>query len=202
MLNSKHHLDRELIDKCIERDAPSWGVFIDKYSKLIYISADNRLKRHGFTLPHHDLEDIKQNVLTTLWKDDLLKTVKNRDNISYWLSMVSGNIAIEYMRKRSKDAAFHNITIPEDDSEKYLEKLAAADALQPAGELLKNEASERIESAIDRLPVKEKLIIQLNVLHGKKYAEISEILGIPAGTVSSYIKRVRDKLKKALNELE
>ena len=38
-------------------------------------------------------------------------------------------------------------------------------------------------------------------VEGKRYAEISEILNIPEGTVKSQIHRIREQLKQSLAEL-
>ena len=58
--------------------------------------------------------------------------------------------------------------------------------------------SETIARSIELLPPKERMIIKLNLLHGMKYYEISKMLNIPKGTVSSYIKRAKEKLRDDL----
>ena len=128
-----------------------------------------------------------------LWKQALLEKVKNRRNISYWLSIVSGNIAIDHMRKKRRE-------IPAYPTEDIAEELLISDNNNPIKALSDSETARRIESTIEKLPAKEKLVIKLNFLYGKKYEEISDILKLPAGTVSSYIKRAREKLKKDINK--
>ena len=63
------------------------------------------------------------------------------------------------------------------------------------------ELETKIEKAIEELPAKEKLMIQLHLFHDKKYREIADMLDIPTGTVSSYIKRSKAYLKKSLKNL-
>ena len=53
---------------------------------------------------------------------------------------------------------------------------------------------------IAQLPVGQRQVITLVDLAGFSYAEISEILGIPIGTVMSRICRARNSLKKALSD--
>ena len=72
----------------------------------------------------------------------------------------------------------------------------------PIDELTRNELSRKIDTAIELLPSKERLIIKLHLLHEKKYEEISDILNIPYGTVSSYIKRTKEKLRTALKDFK
>ena len=79
-------------------------------------------------------------------------------------------------------------------------ELIPSTGLNPSDELAKNELSKKIEEAVDALPTKEKLIIKLNLIYEKKYDEIAKILNLPKGTVSSYIKRAKEKLRCALKD--
>ncbi len=190
--------DLKLVEACINKDLIAWAIFIRKYSNLIAVSIDNRLKKYGFTLTRQDIEDIQQNILTSLWKDKKLESVKNRKDISYWLAIVSGNMAIEYLRNKQNIEAIKSVSLHEKIDEKELAQIIPSGKSDPRDELSKNELSEKINSSIERLPTKEKLIAKLNILHDKKYHEIANILNLPEGTISSYMKRAKEKLKKAL----
>jgi len=194
--------DSFLVEGCIKRDLTAWASFVQKYSGLIFISIEKRLKNYGLALPRPDIEDIKQNVLTLLWRDRKLESVRNRQNIAYWLAIVSGNIAIEYMRKKRAIEPHDPISIFDKIGEKELVEFIPSRDSSPADELVKAEISKRIGSAIEELPNKEKLIMKLNILHNKKYHEIADILHIPKGTVSSYIKRAKEKLRASLEDLK
>ena len=176
--------DSALIERCISKDLIAWDTFVSKYASLIRDAAYNRARKYGVSLPHHDIEDIMQNVLTAIWKGDKLSTIKNRKDISCWLAIVSGNAAGQYLSNR-------------DDAEPLSEEDAVYAATPPD-----EEALSEIEKAIEKLPPREKLIIQLNLFYGKKYHEIADMLNIPKGTVSSYIRRSKWRLKKKLKNLQ
>lgn len=53
---------------------------------------------------------------------------------------------------------------------------------------------------LNLLDNQSRKIIKL-LIEGKRYAEISEILNIPEGTVKSQIHRIREQLKQSLAEL-
>ncbi len=192
--------DVNLVEGCIKKDLSSWHSFIKKYSALIFISIENRLKKYGYSLSCQDIEDIRQNVFASIWKDKKLKDVKNRENISYWLAIVSGNSAIAYIRKKQFQKQSKSISLFDKIGEKELADFIPSAELSPPDELTRNEISKRIDGAIESLPTKEKLIIKLNLIHDKKYKEIATILGIPTGTVSSYLKRAKEKLKMDLKD--
>ncbi len=64
------------------------------------------------------------------------------------------------------------------------------------------EAAQKIEESINALPAKEKLVAKLHLLYGKKFHEVSEILRMPIGTVSSHVKRAKIKLREKLKKLQ
>jgi RNA polymerase sigma-70 factor (ECF subfamily) len=194
--------DAELIERCIQKDLAAWSIFIKRYSPLVSASIANRLKKHGIQSSSADIDDIRQNTLTAIWQENKLATIKNRGNVAYWLAIVSGNEAIEYARRRRFKEPRPTISLSEKMDEKELSDVIASAAPGPRDEIARDELAKRIEAAIGSLPDKERLVIKLNLLHDKKYGQIAAILNMPAGTVSNYIKRAKEKLKAALKDLK
>lgn len=62
------------------------------------------------------------------------------------------------------------------------------------------ETNRELYELIQKLPSKYKEVILLFYYKDLSYAEISEILDIPEGTVRSRLSRAREKLKKMINE--
>lgn len=184
--------DRYLVEACLENDITAWSSLIDKYSGLVYISIKNRLEKYGLPASQHDVEDIKQNVFTDIWKNSKLETITNRDDISYWIAVLSGNAAVEYFRTKNVRQELKSIPLNE---------LIQSDAIDPKDNLARAEAETKIDEAIETLPEKEKLIIKLHLIDDKKYYDIADMMGIPRGTVSNYIKRAKGKLRKALKNI-
>ena len=188
MENARAEDDSGLVERCILKDTSAWSLLVEKYSVLIKNAINNRARKYGVTLPGHDIEDIMQDILTGMWKGNKLSGVKNRKDISCWLAIVSGNAAAQYLSDR-------------DDTEALSEEETAYADTPPAMPPDEETLSE-IDAAIEKLPPREKLIIQLHLFHGKKYREIADMLDIPRGTVSSYIKRSKSRLKKKLKNLQ
>jgi RNA polymerase sigma-70 factor (ECF subfamily) len=59
-------------------------------------------------------------------------------------------------------------------------------------------AARELEAALDRLPREQREALLLCDLWGFQYAEISEIVGSPIGTVRSRIARARSRLSALL----
>lgn len=192
--------DSKLVEGCIKRDLSCWSTLIKKYSALIHISIKNRLKKYGFTLNNQDIEDIKQGFLTSLWKNGKLEGVVNRQNIAVWLAIVAGNTAMAYVRNVHIKEPPSKVSIFEKIGQTELQDLIESDAPSPSEELSSKELSERIDDALEALDDQERLVIKLNLIHDKKYEEIADILNMPIGTVSSHVRRAREKLKKYLQQ--
>lgn len=194
--------DAELIEACLNKDMAAWAVLVKKYSALVFIAIKSRLKDCNIVLPCQDIEDIRQNVFASIWKGEKLRTVRSRKNIRYWLAIVSGNTAIEYIRSKRAYNPSEPVSLFVRISTKGLSELVPSTALNPHDESVTKEAAGLIESAIGSLPAKERLIIKLNLLYDKKYREIAGMLNLPPGTVSSCIKRTKERLRESLKDLK
>ena len=202
MKNTPREDDSKLVEECINGSLMAWSQLVNKYSSLIYASIENRLKKYGFTLPPQDIEDIKQSVLCLLWKDKKLEHVKNRIDISYWLAIVSGNTAVQFLRNNKNLNPSRLLSLSRKVDDRELSELIPSGKAGSLEELARNEILVKVEESIESLPDKEKLIIKLNILHDKKHDEIAQILNLPKGTVSSYIKRAKEKLRESLKEFK
>jgi RNA polymerase sigma-70 factor, ECF subfamily len=176
--------------------------FVKTYSKLVYTAIYRRLKGYGIILPHEEILEIQQEVLISIWEGKKLDAIRDPESIPYWVAMVSGNAAMQYMRKLRRMEPENPILLSDKIEESGLIDAIPSLGLNPSEELDKYELSARIDDAIESLPVKEKLIIKLNLLHDKKYEEIAEMLNLPIGTVSNCVKRAKEKLKAYLNGFE
>lgn len=108
-----------------------------------------------------------------------------------WLYQICLNICRDSLRKRNRR--------PESE---LPETLVVADPA-PGPEALSEQAllSERIRRAIDGLPEKHREVFILQYYQGLQYPEISEILGIPIGTIKSRMFHASQKLSLALKDM-
>jgi RNA polymerase sigma-70 factor (ECF subfamily) len=97
-------------------------------------------------------------------------------------------------RIRHVDA--REVQLPEDE-EGWSTFDAVGDA-DPEGRFFDSLVDEEITRAIDALPEDYRTAVVLSDVHGLRYAEIAEILGIPEGTVKSRLFRGRRILQKKL----
>lgn len=113
-------------------------------------------------------------------------------NIRAWLFTILYHVFVS--RKRRVDA---REVQPIDDSEgrPMFEPVGEGD---PEGRFYDSFLDESITAAIDQLPEEYRSAVVLSDVHGLRYAEIAEILGVPEGTVKSRLFRGRRILQKKL----
>jgi RNA polymerase sigma-70 factor (ECF subfamily) len=77
---------------------------------------------------------------------------------------------------------------------------AAAD--DPERVRARDELRDRLEQAIEELPLAQREVFVLKEFEGLKYREIAELLDVPIGTVMSRLYAARQKLAARLEGLE
>ncbi|MDD5449451.1 MAG: sigma-70 family RNA polymerase sigma factor [Candidatus Omnitrophica bacterium] len=194
----------ELINRCIQKDALAWNEFVRRYSGLVYWAIENRLKRWDYFYKIEDIEEIHQNVFLSLWKKNKLEQIKDQKRLTTWLVIISGNETVDYLRLQKSQTPPKAISLFEEIIKKG-KAICVADVLKineaDARAKIKSEEIEKILSEeIERLSAAERLILKLNVLYGKKYREIAEIINMPIGTVSTTLKNIKQTLKGRLKE--
>lgn len=192
--------DRCLIEACLNRDMASWARLVKKYSALAYVSIENRLKKYGVFASSHDIEDIRQDLFSDIWKNGKLSRVTNRDDISYWIAILSGNAAVEHFRAKGARQLQNTVSLSHKIGGNGPDETLSFNAPAPNDEIARAETEERIDMAMESLPSQEKIMVKLHLIYGKKYHEIAEILSVPIGTVSSYIKRAKKRLREKLKK--
>lgn len=96
--------DQNLIEQCISGNHLSWRELIDEYINLIYNAAYNTIAKHSHYIDRSDIDDICQIVFMSLLANDcrVLKMYDSKKaKFSTWLTIISRNAAIDYIRKKS-----------------------------------------------------------------------------------------------------
>ena len=123
---------------------------------------------------------------------------------SSWVFKIANNAAIDHLRKRALDT----LSL-EGSPHAETPEMVEATALQIGGrgetqleEVENKELGGTIGAAIDELRPEYRSCILLRHVEGRTYEEIAEILGLPLGTVKTYIHRARNELRISLRHLK
>lgn len=148
----------------------------------------DRLNKFALRLTHNkaDADDLLQStVLRALEKAHLFQ---ENTNLYSWASKIMYNIFVSNYRRKVKFESQY-------DPESYLEK-ESVEAPQDVQVELK-----QVEEAMQELSDDHREILVMVCVKGMQYAEVSEALQIPVGTVRSRLSRAREALQKAMGEV-
>ena len=144
----------------------------------------------------NDAEDLVQ--------ETLLKALRAADrfepgsNLRAWLFTILHNTA----RNRARDRARDMVMVDSDVIDRASDVQPHGAAETPESLLLKGTLTPELQAAIDELPDVFRQAVWLRDVEEFSYAEIADILDIPAGTVMSRISRGRQLLFDRLQHLK
>jgi RNA polymerase sigma factor (sigma-70 family) len=188
--------DLEFVQRCASHDEQAWDEFLKKYSRLIYSYIHSVLRSKGSTLPQEQLQDIFQELICALIKDDFrrLKSfqAKNGCSLASWLRQVTINFTIDYLRKL-KPA----ISLDEENEEGFSLKDIVTDNSLPVSEKAnQEELSMHLAECIEALEVKDKYFIRLHFDRGIKLEALREYFKVTRGAIDMCKARILDRLRQ------
>jgi RNA polymerase sigma-70 factor, ECF subfamily len=166
-----------------------------------------RYERPVFSLIYRMVRD--RELAEDLAQDTFVKVLNALDSyrseykFSSWIFKIANNTAIDHLRRKELDT----LSL-EGAPDAVNPERAEATALQlgdrtesPLQEMESRELGSAIERAIGALRPEYRSCILLRHVEGRSYEEVAEILGLPLGTVKTYIHRARAELKTALESI-
>ena len=151
------------------------------------------LGRMGFALAmqllrhHEDAADVVQDCLQRLLKKPRLYDAKRGQLRGFFLKVVR-NRCLDVLRQRR----WGQVSADE------LPQVADSSAPRPDQAVEQREMLALLRLELDVLPTEQREVILLRDFHNLSYAEISEVLSIPAGTVMSRLHRARAELGRRM----
>ncbi len=160
---------------------------------LPHLDAAYTLARY-LTRNEQDAEDVVQDACLRALK--YFDSFRGEEGTSArpWLLAIVRNTAFSSRRRQRPDADGLEFDEAQHSG-------AVADE-HPEAALLRSAAKESLGRALDRLAPEFREVIVLRELEGLSYKEISDVAGVPVGTVMSRLSRARTRLQQALREAE
>jgi RNA polymerase sigma-70 factor (ECF subfamily) len=123
-------------------------------------------------------------------------------SFSTYIYRIAHNLAISELRTRKRRRWIPLPTFFSDkDSEEIEVEIEDKRQVRADVAMIEEERRAATAKAIASLPEKYRAALVLCDLEEKSYEEISEVLGLPVGTVKSRINRARNLLKEKLREI-
>ncbi len=173
--------DKLLCKTALSGNANAFGAIVAKYQKRIYSLGMSFFKNHD------DSEDFVQDVMLKAFA--ALPKFRGESSFSTWLMRIGYNTAINSVnRKREFVSAFEDFEISASD-------------LTPEENHIQRCVKESIRRAVNELPEKYRICVDLYFFYDMPYSDIESITGIPVNTVKSHIFRSKKILKTELEQM-
>jgi len=103
-----------------------------------------------------------------------------------WLFTIAANKARDWHRRQKRRrAASLDAPVGSDADGARMVDLMEADAEAPEAAMESAETRDRVKGVVDGMPALYREVLQLNYFQKMSYQQISEVLGVPLGTVKS-----------------
>jgi RNA polymerase sigma-70 factor (ECF subfamily) len=137
-----------------------------------------------------DVEDVLQDVFLKAYRN--LNDFDQELRFSSWIYRIAHNTAMSFFR--AKRVRPEGMLV--DDGEELLTQVKSDLNIETEAERAFD--AELLRAALDTLDAKYRDVLVLRYFEQREYAEISDILRIPEGTVATLIHRAKKKLASAL----
>jgi len=133
-------------------------------------------------------------VADDLVQDTVIKAIRNASSLrdmkkmNSWLFAILANCWRDYLRRQKPTDDIDECIFTDDDTPELAQE--------------RQNITDIVQQAIATLPQGQRQVLSLVDLEGFSYAEVAEIVGIPAGTVMSRLNRARKALSEQLLELK
>ncbi len=191
-MNAEDKSDYELIDDSIGGDEDAFGILMGRYENSLYGLIFKMVRNHEET------QDLVQEAFIKSYK--ALESFNKQYSFSTWLFKIASNNCIDHLRKRRLKTTSIDVPIQTEDGS--LSQDLPDDSFSPEKDSLRNELFLSVNSIIDELPEKYKVVINLRHKEDQSYEEIAVALDIPIGTVKARIFRAREILKKSITKMK
>lgn len=183
------YTDEELIARFQNGDEYAFDEIVHRYKDRLL----NFIFR--FLGQMDEAEDIVQDTFLKVYKNK--NAYENIARFSTWIYTIAGNLAKTELRKRKRRRMF-SISGKGIDEKEY--ELRSGDRT-PEEETDSVFNEKIIQGAIEKLHEKFRTVIILRDIQELSYDEISNIIGVPLGTVKSRVNRARLKLQEMLKDI-
>ena len=183
--------DSLLVQKAIAGDQKAYSELMSLYwntiEKILSLKLTSR-------------EDVEDLAIATFSKAfDKLESYNNSFAFSTWIQTIANNTLIDFFRKKDQKT----VSIDQETENEESKGIDVVDSsLDPEDNLIRKQKNKHIVGMVQRLKPHYRELIILRYLDEMSYAEISEKLDMPLGSVKAKLFRARDLLLQILKSNE
>lgn len=166
------------IQNSLAGDAEAFAALIKQHQKMVHAVA------FRMTGSLADAEDLTQETFLRAYRQ--LDSFRAESKFSTWLCQIAVNLGLNWRTRESRRGDVHA---------KWAENAICEN--EQTGEF-PDELSRRVQTALNKLPAKQRAAIVLTVYENRSHAEAAALLDCSEATVSWRVFAARQKLKRLL----
>ena len=180
--------DIQLVERCLAGHEAAWEDLVKTHTRRVYSICLR------FTGSDHQAQDLTQEVFLRVFRS--LKSFRSGEgSFGVWLGRLTRNLLIDHYRRTKAERVTDSI----EDQLPLLEEKTISGG-RTDGILAGREAGELLKFALQKLSPELRETVILRDLEELEYKEISQVLGVPEGTVKSRLNRGRAELARLLRK--
>ena len=176
--------DVQLIRRILSDDDEAFSTLVQKYQKSVHALVWRKVN------DFHYAEEITQDTFLQAYKK--LSTLKNPNQFAGWLYVIANRRCINWLQ-RHKPAMQSLEDTPVEEIEESAYNHYAAEQREAEGTEYRYEIAQKL---LSRLPESERTVMTLYYLGEMTAKEISKFLGVSINTITSRLRRARERLRE------
>jgi RNA polymerase sigma-70 factor (ECF subfamily) len=180
--------DRALIELAQKGDKLAFKQLVQRHQRRAFAIA------LGLLRDEQDAREVVQEAFLRVHRG--LDSFHGGSSFFTWLYRIVTNLSIDLKRKPARrDVELdENREIDEAD----IPLLSRIEGADPLDAIRRGEIRNKLEAALDALPVYHRGVIVMREVEGLSYEEMAEAMGVSKGTIMSRLFHARQKLQRAL----
>ena len=185
--NSKDEISNaELVRKSQFGDKAAFEQLVIRHQELVFSLA------YKLTGNREMENDVAQEAFIRAWK--AIEKFRGDSTFSTWIYRITVNTAWTLRKKAKK----HN-TLNIDDT---YEPIVIDEKKDPELVAINSDLSSVLINALDKIPIEQRIIVELKNIEGRSHKEIADYLDISVTAAKVRLHRAHQKLRQILEEVE
>ncbi len=180
--------DRVLIESAQKGDKAAFKQLVQRHQRRAFAIAVGLLR------DEQDAREVVQEAFLRVYRS--LDSFQGGSTFFTWLFRIVTNLSIDLLRKPSRRDA--ELDEGREIDEADIPLLSRIDGADPLDVLRRAEIRNKLEAALEALPVYHRGVIVMREVEGMSYEEMAEAMGVSKGTIMSRLFHARQKLQRAL----
>jgi RNA polymerase sigma-70 factor (ECF subfamily) len=180
--------ERDLVRRAQEGDNGAFSELVLSHQQFAYNVALRAVNNN------QDAEDIVQEAFVRAWRS--LSRFRLEARFKTWLYRIVMNLCYNQLPRLRREPEM----LDEDQEGKW--NTDNGKMGDPVSSLESKEILDLVQRQIQNLPGKYQIMLLLRIQENCSYAEISEIMDLPLGTVKTGLFRARKRLKEAVTQIQ